>query len=788
MVGIFSKTILKRAPREYKKNYFKFFILHVFLIILISLVSGYLIGTQAVDQSYYSMLSSQNTEDGEFSTFFKFGDENIKTIEEEYDLNIEENSYYNVKFVNKNNENNYVNVYTNRNEINKISLSSGRMPNAVDEILLEESYSDYNKYEIGETISINSYQFNIVGRGYFSDYPSIRKSSTDIAFKFEEFLLGYVNNESFSKFPVDDITFSYAYKFNKQLSDEEKNAVSAEIKNSINNLTKKDTNFVIKFLPANENRNIITPKNYASQYTPIILAFAYIMIAIIAFVFSIDTTSRIIQESKIIGTLRATGITRTQLTSFYLLLPLFVILLSSLIGNLLGYFVFAPLFANIFTELFSFPLISIPFYGDVFVLTTIVPSAILFAISFLIVALFIRKPTSQFLRGEIEHASQQGTKVLKNKKRFFARLRERIFMKNFANYLFLFIGVILGSILFTTGVSLKTCVDNQINNVINEAFCENMYLLKLPVECNEPNVEKFGMYSFDYEQAGYKQSTISMYGIIDNSKYIDIDFSNYEEDTVFISSGFQDKYGVGVNSKLTFFDSNSRTNITYKVAGIYKYYSSACLFAPIRTTSNLIYKNRIEPYEESIERILKFYGIEYDLKGIILNGYFSDHVLDCFKDEHIESIITPSTLETDAKMMVKTYNTISVMVIVAGTAVYVLMMFLLTRHLMDKNTKNIALFKILGMTDKEIMNSFNIPSFIVLVLSLIIAMPVSRIFTYLYITKIAYKTMLQYMQYVFPIWIFPLCIGIGLASFVIVLLISKTKIKKVSLIELYKDE
>ena len=185
MVGIFSKTILKRAPREYKKNYFKFFILHVFLIILISLVSGYLIGTQAVDQSYYSMLSSQNTEDGEFSTFFKFGDENIKTIEEEYDLNIEENSYYNVKFVNKNNENNYVNVYTNRNEINKISLSSGRMPNAVDEILLEESYSDYNKYEIGETISINSYQFNIVGRGYFSDYPSIRKSSADIAFKFE---------------------------------------------------------------------------------------------------------------------------------------------------------------------------------------------------------------------------------------------------------------------------------------------------------------------------------------------------------------------------------------------------------------------------------------------------------------------------------------------------------------------------------------------------------------------------------------------------------------------------
>ncbi|MCQ2802415.1 MAG: ABC transporter permease [Bacilli bacterium] len=788
MVGIFQKTILKRAPREYKKNYFKFFILHVFLIVLLSLVSGYLTGTQAVDQSYYSMLTSQNAEDGEFSTFFKFGDENIKTIEDKFDLNIEDNSYYNVKFVNKNNENNYVNIYTNRNEINKISLVSGRMPNAVDEILLEDSYSDYNKYEIGQTISINDYQFNIVGRGYFADFPSIRKSSTDIAFKFEEFLLGYVNIESFSKFPVNDLTFSYAYKFNKQLSDEEKSAISVEMKSTINDLTKKDMNFVIKFLPANENRNISTPKNYASQYTPIILAFVYVMIAIIAFVFSIDTTSRIIEESKVIGTLRATGITRTQLTSFYLLLPLFVILISSIVGNLLGYFVFAPIFANIFTELFSFKLISIPFYWDVFILTTIVPSVILFAISLLIVALFIQKPTSAFLKGEIEHVSQQGTKVLKNKKRFFARLRERIFMKNFANYVFLFIGVILGSILFTTGVSLKTCVDNQINTVVNEAFCEDMYLLKLPVECNEPNVEKFGMYSFDYEQSGYKRTAISMYGIVDNSKYINIDFSNYEEDTIFISSGFQEKYNVGVNSELTFFDTSSRTNITYKVAGIYKYYSSPCLFAPIKVTSNLTYKNRIEPYEESIERILKFYGIEYDLKGIILNGYFSDHVLDCFKDEHIESIITPLTLKTDTQMMVKTYNTISIMVMAAGTIVYVLMMFLLTRHLMDKNTKNIALFKILGMTDKEILKSFNIPSFIVLVLSLIIAMPISRIFTNMYITKIAYKTMLQFIQYVFPLWIYPLCIGIGLASFIIVLLVSKAKIKKVSLIELYKSE
>lgn len=786
MVKVFNKTLLKRAPREYKKEYFKFLILQICLVITILLISGYLMGTRAVDDSYFRSLSTFHVEDGEFSTFYRFGDENIKTMEEKYDLNIEENSYYNIKFVNKNDVDNYTNIYTNRQEINQISVTSGRLPSAVDEILLEQTYADYNHYDINESISIGDCQFKIVGKGHFSDYPSIKKSDSDIAFKYKEFLLGYVTNETFSEFDVNDVTFSYSYRFNKELNVEEKETVSGEMKDTVVELAKSDTNFMIKFTPMSENKNINTPKNYAAQYTVIVLTFFYILIVILAFVFSINTVSRIIEESKVIGTLRANGITRLQLVAFYLLLPLFVILSSSIVGNLIGYYAISPFFANIFMEMFSFDLIPIPFYWDLFLLTTVVPSVILFAISALIVMLTIRKPISKFLNGEIEHASQKGTRKLAVEKRFSARLRERIFLKNTANYVFLFIGILFGSIFFTLGIALKTSTDHQIDTTIQEAFCENMYLLKLPIECSDENVEKFGIYSFDYRQAGYRDCTITMYGLEDESKYVDIDFSNYEKDTVYISSAFREKYDVDVNDQLTFFDSNSKANVNYKVAGVYDYYSSACLFAPIRVTSALIYENRVKPSEAAIERILNYYGISYDLKGIIVNGYFSDHPLNEFADEYIESIITPESLKEDATMMVRIYNVISILAVAAGTVTYVLMMFLLTRHLMDKNTKNIVLFKILGMTNTEIRRDFNIPSFIVLNLSLLVAMPITRIFSYLYETKVSYKTMLQFVRYAFPVWIYPVCFGIGLASFVVIMLVSKAKIKKTALINLYK--
>ena len=65
-----------------------------------------------------------NLEDGMFSTFYKFDDNDMKNIEEQYDLKIKENSFYKTKFVNHNGVDNYVNVYSNREEINKIFVET----------------------------------------------------------------------------------------------------------------------------------------------------------------------------------------------------------------------------------------------------------------------------------------------------------------------------------------------------------------------------------------------------------------------------------------------------------------------------------------------------------------------------------------------------------------------------------------------------------------------------------------------------------------------------------------
>ena len=122
MVKNFQKTLLKRASREYKKEYLKFFILQFFLFAFIANISGYLIGTRAVDDSYNSIKNSMCLEDGEFSTFYKF--ENIEKLSKQYNLTIKENSFFEKKFLNNSGVDNFARIYSNREEINKIYVET----------------------------------------------------------------------------------------------------------------------------------------------------------------------------------------------------------------------------------------------------------------------------------------------------------------------------------------------------------------------------------------------------------------------------------------------------------------------------------------------------------------------------------------------------------------------------------------------------------------------------------------------------------------------------------------
>ena len=67
------------------------------------------------------------------------------------------------------------------------------------------------------------------------------------------------------------------------------------------------------------------------------IVLLYMVIVIMAFVFSVIISNTIRKEANVIGTLRASGYTRSELVRHYMMVPIFCSLIGAGgIGNILG--------------------------------------------------------------------------------------------------------------------------------------------------------------------------------------------------------------------------------------------------------------------------------------------------------------------------------------------------------------------------------------------------------------------------------------------------------------------
>ena len=107
-----------------------------------------------------------------------------------------------------------------------------------------------------------------------------------------------------------------------------------------------ENGMLTNFLPEYLNQAIIFAGDDMGGDMSMILAFLYIVIVILAFVFSITISNNITKEANVIGTLRASGYSRGEMVRHYLIMPMLVLLVAAVVGNVLGYTWLEQIFAN----------------------------------------------------------------------------------------------------------------------------------------------------------------------------------------------------------------------------------------------------------------------------------------------------------------------------------------------------------------------------------------------------------------------------------------------------------
>ena len=741
--------LLKRLPKELKTDLGKYLVIFLFMTLTIGFVSGFLVAGSSMSAAYDESFEKYNIEDGNFELLNK-ADENLINTLEEQDLKIYNNNYIEEDSVNDS----VIRLFLNREDVNKVCVIKGKLPNSEKEIAIDRMYANNNNISVGDKISVGGKKLKVTGFVALSDYSALFSNNNDLMFDSIKFGVGIITKDCFESFENANVHYSYSWKYNKSPKDD------TEAKNKSDDFLKvlnKNT-IITNYIPEISNQAIHFTGDDIGGDKGIMLTLLYVLIVIIAFVLAVTTSNTINSEASVIGTLRASGYTKGELLRHYMVLPLVVTVIGSCIGNILGYTVFEKVVANMYLGSYSLTTYVTRWNSEAFILTTIVPFIIMLVVNLFILMNKLSLSPLKFLRHNLKKREKK--KVLKlTKFKFFTRFRLRVIFQNMPNYITLFIGILFASILLMFGLMMSPLLDNYKNEVVDNMISKYQYILKSQVETKTKDAEKYCASSLKTYFNEEKGEEISIYGIKEDSEYVDIDF----KDGVYISDGFAEKYSLKVNDSITLKDSYGDKTYTFKIDGIYYYPASLSIFMDS-----------------------KKFNETFDKDEDYFNGYFSNEEITDIDSKYIATTITKDDMIKFSRQLDVSMGNTFYMVNVFSVILYLLLMYLLSKLIIEKNSSSISMVKILGYNNYEIGRLYIIATSIVVVISVALSIPISVL-----VMKGLFRVMMSEYTGWFSFYINPkvyLEIFLsGVLSYVVIAALQLFKIKKIPLDEALKN-
>ncbi|MBR2403821.1 MAG: ABC transporter permease [Lachnospiraceae bacterium] len=743
----------KRLPREFKKNAGKYIGIFIILVTTIVLGSSFMATMDSAVLTIEQNDVECKIEDGQFEVMEPVS-QGIKEQFADKGVILTENYY---STVNDFDGDARVLVFNERTELNLPSLFEGSLPDAKDEIALERIFARNREIQVGDAITLNNLQFTVVGIMAVPDYNSLFKSNQDLLMNTEDFGISLVTKEGFARFDKNTLTYRYSYDF------EDEDISKSEEKELIGEMQKAlvlEGAMIQSFLPAENNQSITFLREDMGKDGPAMQVFIYILIVIIAFVFAILTNNTIESEATIIGTLRASGYKKKEIIAHYLSPTIVIAIVSSVIGNGLGYTVMLKPFENLYYSTYSIAPIDIRFNFEAFVTSTILPVVLMILINWFMIYRKLSLSPLKFLRKDLNKKRQKRAVKLPDFS-FLTRFRIRVLLQNKINYLILFVGVFISSFLLMFGLGLQPLIDHYVEEIDDSLTYEYQYMLKAPVEVSK--AEKLQVYSLKtWYELGKKDISVSFMGITEDSQFFEEIKLPEDEKAVTVSKPFADKMNVSEGDEIVFKDEYYDKEYTLYVEDVCDYKGSLTVFME----------------RENLNAMLG-----YDSKAY--SGYLSNEKL-AIDDEYLAKIITRSDMVGAAGQMMKSFEGVLTIVSVFSVVIYMILMYILTKTVVEKNALAISFMKVFGYNSKEIGKLYLNATGIVVIASLVICIP-AEVLCFKYILVYIGSMVEGYIPFYLPAWVYVAIIAIGIVSYFAINALHLRKVKRIPMSEALKN-
>lgn len=751
----------KRFLRELKGELAKYIVIFVFMTAVIGLISGFLIADGSMYDTYNKSFEKYNIEDGNFELYSKAEESVIDKLEKE-NVTIYENFYKEEIVVRHNNIKNdedsqsTLRFYVNREEIDKVDLMEGSLPEDINEIAIDRMYAVNNDIKVQDTLTVGSRILKVTGLVALSDYSSLFSDNSDTMFDSLKFGVGVVSQKCFDAYDDTHIHYVYSWLYdNKPEDDKEAKLMADDFVKTIS-----ANAILVNYIPQYINQAIHFTGDDIGSDRSMMIVLLYVLIVIMAFVFAVTTNNTIVKEANVIGTLRASGYTRGELLRHYILLPIIVTIFGALVGNILGYTVFKDIFVATYYGSYSLPTYHTLWNADAFLLTTVVPVIIMLVINIVIIGCRLKLSPLKFLRRDL--SGKQKKKAMRLPAfGFFNRFRLRIIIQNMPNYITLFIGILFANVLLLFGIMLGPMLTHYQNEITDKLIAKHQYVLKALVDVDDNAAEKYCVKTLATIEGRLKSEDVLVYGVKDNSIYADINTVSLKDNEVYITNGYADKFRIKKGDKITLKEKYDDNEYEFTVKDMYDYPSSFAIFM-----SDAAFKNVFDKSED-------YYS-----------GYFSDNILD-INEKYVATQITLDDLTKVSRQldrsMGETFNLVKIFAVV----LFAVLMFLLTKLIVEKNTTSISMVKILGYSNREISRLYVTSTTIVVVLSVALSIGLSVVIMN-YLFRVFMEEMSGWISCYYAPHIFPVMFILNITVYAVISFFMMAKIKKIPMDEALK--
>ena len=789
----------KRLPRELKGELGKYLVVFILMVASIGFVSGFLVADNSMLIAYNEGFEKYNIEDGNFRT----AEQVHKTQREEIEalgVKLYDNYYVEEPLDNGST----MRFFKNRQQVDKVCLMKGELPARTGEIAIDRMYADNNNLSVGDTLRSGKRTWKITGLVALSDYSCLFQNNNDSMFDAVKFGVSVVTEEEFDSLDQEKLQYNYSWIYDeKPKTEKEEKEVSEDLMEDMGKIVTLEA-----FVPRYLNQAITFTGDDMGGDKAMMIMLLYIIMVIMAFVFGITISNTIRKEAGVIGTLRASGYTRQELILHYMTLPVLVTFVGALIGNILGYTILKDVCADMYYGSYSLPTYVTVWNGEAFGLTTLVPVVIMLVVNYEVLRHKLKLSPLKFLRRDLSGRKQKRAIYLSPKMKIFSRFRLRVIFQNMSNYMVLFIGILFANLLLMFGLLLPSALSHYQVEIQNNMLAKYQYMLQVPVSAVSGNkfdglisllefymdsrtdnedAEEFSAYSLNTLPGKYKSEEVLLYGIEPDSRYVTIDFNNTkdkkdeagnkekadnkntanaekESAAVYISSAYADKFLLHVGDTITLKEKYEKEKYSFKIAGVYDYTAALCVFMP-RSELNDI----------------------FDLGEDYYSGYFSDTELTDIKSQYIGSVVDLDALTKISRQLDVSMGSMMGMVNGFAIMIYMVLVYLLSKIIIEKNAQSISMVKILGYTNGEISKLYIMSTSLVVVFCLLLSLPLETV-----IMKVLFREMmLSSISGWITLWIDPMIyvqmFAAGIITYGIVALLEFRRVKKVPMDEALKN-